>query len=79
MWSLHATKGEWGYEVEDGHMYDDGDIVIMRLVSVHPKCGSGLTAEVQVQSQGSSYVFLSEQIAMFRVLSFSVIPSVIHI
>jgi hypothetical protein len=22
MWSLHAAKGEWGYEVEEGHMYD---------------------------------------------------------
>ena len=26
MWSLHAAKGEWGYEVEEGHMYDDRDI-----------------------------------------------------
>jgi hypothetical protein len=54
-------------------------LVIMRLVSVHPKYGGGLTAEVQVRSQVGSYVFLSEQVALCRVLSFYVIPSVIHI
>jgi len=26
VWSLHAAKGEWGYEVVKGHMYDDRDI-----------------------------------------------------
>jgi hypothetical protein len=26
MWSLYAAKGEWGYEVEEGYMYDDRDI-----------------------------------------------------
>jgi len=54
-------------------------LVIMRLVSGHPKCGSGLTAEVQVRSQGCSYVFFVQQRAVYRVLSFYVIPSVIRI
>jgi len=54
-------------------------IFIMRLVSVNPKCSSGLTAEAWVRSQGCSYVFLSEQIAMCRVLSLYVIPSVTYI
>lgn len=39
-------------------------------MSIHPKYGSGLTAEVRVRTQGCSCVFLLEQRAMCRILSF---------